>query len=147
MTLGNYINIFLASVAATFFFSILFRSPRRALPISSVLGGVAYVVYLLINQYTGWSLLGYFVGTLVVAVASELAARLMKMPATTFIISSVIVLVPGFGLYRTMLHLVQGTYDQAAQEGTQTILAIGAMALAIALGSLVFRLRPAHRDR
>ena len=53
MTLGNYINIFLASVAATFFFSILLRSPCRALPISSVLGGVAYVVYLFINQCTG----------------------------------------------------------------------------------------------
>jgi uncharacterized membrane protein YjjB (DUF3815 family) len=69
----------------------------------------------------------------------EIAARLMKMPATTFITTSVIVLVPGFGLYKTMLYLVQGAYSQAGSEGTITILAIGSMALAIALGSLFFR--------
>ena len=49
-------------------------------------------------------LLGYFIGTLVVAVASEIAARLMKMPATTFIISSVIVLVPGH-IIHDVLHV------------------------------------------
>ena len=142
MTFGNYLGIFAASVAAAFFFSILFRSPYKALPISSILGGVAYVVYLAIEQFCGWTLLGYFAGTLVVVIASEIAARMLKMPATTFIVPSVIVLVPGFGLYRTMMYMVQSNYDMAAQQGTQTFLAIGAMALAIALGSAVFRSAP-----
>ena len=47
-----------------------------------------------------------------------------------------------------MLFLVQGSYEQAVGEGTQTILAIGAMALAIALGSLVFRvIRPGRKEK
>ena len=145
MTFGYYLGIFFASIGAAFFFSVLFRSPYKALPISSVLGGIAYIVYLLIEQCSGWTLLGYFSGTLVVVIASEIAARILKMPSTTFIVPSVIVLVPGFGLYRTMLYLVQSDYGMAAQQGTQTILAIGAMALAIALGSAVFRRVPHHK--
>ena len=139
MSFLYYLGVFAASVGAAFFFSILFRSPYRALPISSILGGVAYVVYLLLENTLSWTLLGYFAGTLVVVIASEIAARIMKMPSTTFIVPSVIVLVPGFGLYRTMLYMVQNDYAMATQQGTQTILAIGAMALAIALGSAFFR--------
>ena len=146
MSFLYYLGIFAASVGAAFFFSILFRSPYRALPISSILGGVAYVVYLLLENTFGWTLPGYFAGTLVVVIASEIAARIMKMPSTTFIVPSVIVLVPGFGLYRTMLYMVQNNYVLAAEQGTQTILAIGAMALAIALGSAFFRsIRPSRK--
>jgi uncharacterized membrane protein YjjB (DUF3815 family) len=148
MSIGQYAFTFFSSVAATFCFAILFRSPVRALPVSSLLGGVAYLLYLVVLQQTQLVMLGYFLGTLLAAVVSEVAARVMKMPATTFLIPSVIVMVPGFGLYKTMLFLVQGGYEQAAAEGTQTILAIGAMALAIALGSLVFRvIRPRRKEK
>ena len=51
--------------------------------------------------------LGYFAGTTFVAMIGEIFARKFKMPATTFIFPAVIPMVPGFGLYQTMLALVQ----------------------------------------
>ena len=67
----------------------------------------------------------------------EIFARKFKMPATIFIFPSVIPMVPGFGLYQTMLALVQNNIPQALETGVNTILNIAAMAIAMALVSVM----------
>jgi len=121
---------------ATCFFALIMNSPTKVIPISSFIAAIGYMIYYLcvnINQI----MIGFFLGTLVIAISGEICARLFKMPATIFIFPAVVPIVPGLGLYQTMLSFVQDDLSSALEIGVGTILNIGAMAIAMALMSLV----------
>lgn len=128
---------FLICVPAAGFFAVLFRVPRRAIWVSAVLGGFGYVIYDLVLYITGSSIASYFTGTFILAVCSELLARLMKMPTTIFTIPAIVPLVPGIGLYNTMKYFVHNQGASAAHTGTTTILAIIAMSMAMVVCEIV----------
>lgn len=127
---------FLICLPATVFFAVLLRVPRRAIPACAVLGGLGYAAYECAMALLGSTIAGFFLGTLLMAALSEVLARVMRMPATIFIIPAIIPLVPGLGLYQTMNYFVHGQNAQAGQVGTATILAITAMAMAMVMVSL-----------
>lgn len=118
--------------AAAALYSTLMRSPVSSIPPSAVTAAVGYTIYDVVYRNFGQELLGYFLGTLLIAAAAEILARIMRMPATVFIFPGIIPLVPGIGLYQTMLCLVRSEYEQAASSGTKTLFIAGTMALAIA---------------
>ena len=128
---------FLICIPATVFFAILLKAPARTVLVSAVLGGAGYALYEWTSPLMDSYIAGYFIGTLFMAVCSEILARAMKMPATIFIIPAIIPLVPGIGLYNTMMYLVQGKDKQAGQTGIYTILAIVAMAMALVLTAIL----------
>ncbi|MDK2810897.1 MAG: hypothetical protein PWR27_1606, partial [Petroclostridium sp.] len=72
---------------------------------------------------------------------SEFFARQFKMPVTIFLTSGIIPLVPGAGLYYTMLELVQNNYAAAISKGVETIFIAGSIAVAIAISSSLFKKR------
>ncbi len=122
---------------ATLFFADLFHAPWRAIPAAATVGSLGYLVWYLINQKAGASFMAFFAATLLMAITSEILARLMKLPATVFITTAIIPIVPGLGLYQTML-LIVGQNDAAAlRQGVDTLAAIGTMALALAVNALL----------
>lgn len=131
-----YLKDFLFCVPAAVFFAFLFRVPRRAIAVSAILGGLGYLIYDISAPLLNSAMAGYFFGTLFMAVCSEILARIMKMPATVFVITAIIPLVPGVGLYNTMMYLIEGQTQQAGQTGIDTILAIIAMAMALVITSI-----------
>ena len=130
--------IFFAFMAAMFF-SFLFNVPNRSVLVTASIAGIGYMVFIFSNSFTGADLTGYFAGTFVMAVLSEIAARVMKMATTTFITIAVIPLVPGLDLYKTMQFVVQNDYGAAIQTGTHAMLAAGAIAMAIAINTLIMK--------
>ena len=124
---------------ATMAFCVLFHAPKKAVLLSAAIGVGAYGVYLALRQATG-DTLAYFAAACLIGGTAECCARALRMPATIFICASVIPLVPGLGLYRTMLSLVEGDLPTAGRLGADTLLALGAIALALAVTSLVARL-------
>lgn len=130
---------FLICIPASAFFAILFKCPRRAVIASSVLGSIGYIINELVAPLLSSPIAGYFIGTLAMSLLSEILARIMKMPATIFIIPAIIALAPGLGLYQTMLYLVQGQEAKAAHTGIATILAIIAMAMALVLTAVIIK--------
>ena len=101
---------------------------------SGIIGTVGYVVYMLLGQSTA----GYFFSTLTIAVLCEIAARIFKKAATLYLISALIPIVPGIGLYRTMRYLVEDNMSMAAQVGAETLIGVCAIALAITFSSIIF---------
>ena len=77
-------------------------------------------------------------GSLIYELVSELLARRMKTPVTTFLICALIPLVPGGGMYYTMLAIIQGNTMSALETGIHTLGCAGALALGIALTSAFF---------
>lgn len=132
------LDFFYAAMAAMFF-ALLFNVPKNSIPITALLGGIGYLVFLLVGEQSSSQLFGFFVGTFVITILSEMAARLMKLATTIFISIAIIPLVPGLGLYQTMLFFVQNNYNLAFAAGMQTMLAAGTIAMSIAITTLLYR--------
>ena len=124
----------IACFIATLSFSLLFNQPRGTMLFSAAAGTAGYGLFLLTGQNT----LAYFLATLAIGVVCELIARLIRCPATLLITSGIIPMVPGLGLYTTMLQLNQGEYEAAVNTGVATVSAILVMALAVTFSSIIF---------
>ena len=123
-----------ACFLATVCFSFLMNQPLRTVLPSAFIAAGGYLVFLLLGETTA----AYFVSAFLIAVACEMLARKMKTGATLFITSAIIPLVPGLGLYRTMFYLSQDYITTAGEIGSDTILGISAIALAITFSSILF---------
>lgn len=129
---------FIICSMATFFFAILFRTPKKAVFSVTVMGGLGYVAYDLCRRAFSVTV-GYFVGTLLISVCAEILARRRKMPALVFITPAVIPLVPGAGLYHTMRLFVYGETMAGLEKCIETLSCAGVMAVAIALAPMMIR--------
>ena len=66
-------------------------------------------------------------------------ARILKTTVTTFAISGLIPLVPGKGMYMTMLYLVNGDMAAAGSSGLTTLASAGIIALGIMVVSTFYK--------
>lgn len=144
--ISNPVYEFVFSFLGALFFARLFKAPLKTIPASAAVGGVGWLCY----RYLGEGLLAFFIASMVIAACGEILARLYKKPATIFIHTAVIPLVPGLGLYRTMLHLVEEQYIAGLMQGVNTLLGMGCIAMAVGVVSLLFkyvRPKPVRRAR
>ena len=132
------------SLGASAFFGILFHIPRRLLVSVALVGMAGYGVYLTALALLQSAVGANFVAALAVALAAEILARRQKAPANIFSLIGIVPLVPGGGLYQTMLALVMDDYSAALSTGVQTMLIAGAIALAIAVVAVCFSARCLH---
>src|SRR5699024_550469 len=109
------------------------NAPKSALIPAGLTGGIGWSVYYFLIHTTNNDILANFLASILVALISEILARKLKYPAILFVIPGIIPLVPGLGMYNTMLYLVQSNYELAISS-ISTVLFIGG---AILLGVLV----------
>ena len=86
-------------------FAFVFRVHRR-LPyalLASLGGMLGWIVYLLVIPYLS-NIMSNLCAMIVVALFSEIMARICKAPATIFIVVGCFPIVPGKGIYQTMLY-------------------------------------------
>lgn len=131
----------ICSFIATWFFALVMNAPKKSLIYSSLIASLGYFVYSVCVNYNQ-QMIGFFLGALIISLLGEISARKVKMPATIFIFPAVVPIVPGLGLYQTMLEFVQNDINEALLIGVKTLLNIGAMAIAIALVSLILTKAP-----
>ncbi len=104
-------------------------------------GGIlSWSTYLVTVHYTGNVVLGNLTGGLVASVFAEVMARVRKYPAISYLVVSIFPLIPGAGVYYTMLHAVRGDMAAFAAKGFETAAVAGAIALGILLVSTAFRI-------
>ena len=89
----------LAAAVATVGFSLLFGVPARYYPSCALIGGVGWLAYLLLLPYSSVSI-ATFAATVIVILLSRWFAVREHCPVTIFLISGIIPLVPGAGIYR-----------------------------------------------
>ncbi|NLX62466.1 MAG: threonine/serine exporter [Tissierellia bacterium] len=127
------IKQFLFSFVSTIGFSVLFNTPKGLIGKSGFVGGIGWVVFYITGLYLNNKIISTFLAALTVGILGELFARYFKKPATVFIIPGIIPLVPGAGMYYTMLTLSQRDFYAAATKGTETIF----IAAAISTGLII----------
>lgn len=128
-----------AAFIACLGFTIVFNIHGRGAILCAAGGIVTWLAYRLVQQPCG-DIIAYFAATLVASLYAEVLARIRKYPAISYLVVSLIPLIPGAGVYYTMNHIVQGDMQKAAEQGTTTIAIAGAIAVGILLVSTVFRL-------
>lgn len=129
----------LSATVAVYFFGFLFNIKGRQLFFSALGGGLAALAYevgMILNINL---MLTLFLATLCFSIYSEIMARLLKTTVTTFAISGLIPLVPGKGMYMTMLYLVNGDMDLALNSGLTTLASAGIIALGVMVVSTFYK--------
>ena len=77
----------------------------------------------------------YLLATIGISLYAEIMARLTKSPTTIYLAVALIPLVPGGGIYYTMLYFINGDTDLGVTTGIHTLLISGALAVGIIMVS------------
>jgi len=128
-------------------FALLFNIQGPGALLCALGGVLAWAIYLLTLEATGNDLYGYFASTLFAAIYAESMARIRKYPAISYLVVSIIPMIPGAGVYYTMRHAVAGDLDLCASTGMHTAAIAGVMAVSILLVSTTVRLWTVWRIR
>lgn len=129
----------LMSGLASLCFGMMFQVRGKNLVCAAVAGGVAWFVYLLVGHMTQVELAAYFLATVVTTIYAEFFARLLRTPTIVFLAVGIIPLVPGGGIYRTMLLSIRGTPGEALAACINTIQIAGAIAVGVVIVSSIVR--------
>ena len=130
----HYLQAFVFAFLATVAFGVLFQGPKRILWRSGLIGGLGWVVFIGLKElFSVHSFSANFLATVLIALVSEIFARIWKEPVTVFEIPAIIPLVPGFGMYRGMNLILQ----DYVSYGTEVLLGAAVDACAIALGIMM----------
>ena len=124
---------------ASFFYGKIMSTPAKPLIPASISAALMYLVYRIIYLQTGHELLGYLSAAAGVSLVAEILARKYKTPATIFVMPGIIPLVPGVGLYRSMLLLVRNDINGALNAGVKTLFISGIIAVSIAIVNAIAR--------
>lgn len=126
-----YFKNFLFAFISTVGFSIIFNISRDSIIKSGINGALGWIIYILFAQGLNSPVSGSFFGALSVGILGEFFARKFKKPATVFIIPGIVPLVPGSGMYYTMVKITEKRFVEAAEIGSETIFIAAAIASAI----------------
>ncbi len=132
----QFIFAFLATVG----FCILFNIPKEAIIKSSCIGAAGWIAFMYSNTKLESIVFASFIGACVVATISEIFARKFKEAVTVFVIPGILPLVPGAGMYNTMLAIIEKNFSKSAIIGTETMFMAGSIATAILIVSSITRI-------
>lgn len=130
---------FIYSFIATIGFAIFLNAPKKTLLASGLIGGVGWSIYYYIMTFSNNSLMSNFLAAITVSLLSEIFARKLKQPAIVFVIPGIILLVPGLGMYNTMLYLVQHNYTDAIAKGADVLFVGGSISMGVLIVTSLFK--------
>lgn len=121
-------------------FSFVFRIHKNLhfAFIGSLGGMIGWMIYLLLEN-SFHIIINSLCAMMVVALYSELMARIFKAPATIFIVVGCFPLVPGKGIYQTMLYLVSNNRNMFINSLLNTVGIALSLATAILIISTIFK--------
>lgn len=114
----------------SFGFSVLYHIRGRKLLFAALGGGLSWALYLILQPVLPGEFIRYVVCSFFVAAYAEFFARILKTPATTFLIPSIIPHIPGGALYHTMRYALQKQWTVCFSQALYTL----KLALGLAIG-------------
>ena len=134
----------------TIAFALLFHVPRPYYLTCGVTGTLGWSCYLILAPSASPAEAAFF-ATALVALLSRFFAIRERCPVTIFLISGILPLVPGGGIYWTSYYLLQEETELSSAKGFETIKVAVAMVLGIVfvfeLPQKLFRIFIPHPKR
>jgi len=129
----DIIKTLIFAFLSTVGFSVLFTTPKDSIVKAGIVGSIGWGLYYISSLVLNNSIISTLIASISIGIVGELFAKYYKKPATVFIIPGIIPLVPGAGMYYTMLELVEKNYYAAVDKGTETFF----LAAAISIGLII----------
>lgn len=136
----SFIISLIAAYIACFGFGFIFHLRGKLLFITPIGGVLLWAVYLILETPIESVVARSLIATMAAAIFCESIARIMKIPVTVFMIIAILPLVPGSGIYYTMLACTKSDWALFSSKGLETIGIAGAIAVGMLLISSIFRM-------
>ncbi|TQQ84364.1 threonine/serine exporter [Peptacetobacter hominis] len=130
----------IAAFYAAYGFGLVFNIKGDTLKIAGIGGAIGWFVYKVLITYTSIAdPAALFLAGVSFSVYCEMCARIFLLPTTILSACALIVLVPGFGVYKTIYEFIMEKYITAGNLFTETLAAAGALALSVIFVTSIFR--------
>ena len=132
----SYLVMGIRSLAAglgTIAFALMFRVRKRHFVDCGVLGTITWLAYMICIRIWNNEAIAVFVSGFAAVLASRVLAVLRRCPATVFLMTSLIPLLPGISLYRTIYYLLMGSAQISMHFGKLCFLTAFTIAVSIAV--------------
>lgn len=147
--MNPFVQILMGTLG-TLGFNILFHIRGRKLWLSTLGGLISWAVFLALEPLHAGEAIRYLVSAATITVYAEVLARVEKTPTTTFLVPSIVPLIPGGALYYTMNYALNKQWSAFAQQAFYTLqLAFSLAAGIIAVTTLmrIFQTVLAHKTK
>ncbi len=133
MTLERVIIETLSALFGTLGFGFLFNIRGKKLILAAIGGMLSWDLFLALGVLFESEPLRYFLVAICSTAYAEILARIMKTPAATFCIITLIPLVPGGAMYYTTTYALSGNITDFSQKAIYTL----ELAVALSLGIVI----------
>ena len=133
------------SIVASYGFVVIFNIHGFGSFLCALGGGITWAAFCIVQALGGQDLMCYFLATVVAAVFAEVMARIRKYPAISYLISCLLPLIPGSGIYYAAQQAMQGNSQGFVFYGTRTLAIAGCMAVGILLVVTLTKVITTHR--
>lgn len=131
--LGQLITSFIATAA----FGVIFNAPKETLVKCGLVGMGGWLIYYIIEDFSGDAVLATLTATVFVGVVSQQLAKFYKTPIIIFSVAGIIPLVPGGLAYDTMRNFVENDYQLALSLGAKVTLLSGSIAFGLVFSEVI----------
>lgn len=138
----------IAAIFASIGFAILFNVRGKKIMTAGFIGGAGSFAYFFLQELGYSEVYAIFVASMTLSVLSEIFARVHKCPVPTFLLCALIPLVPGGGMYYTVLEIVKNNLDAALTTGLHTLILAGSIVIGcLTVSSCVHMLNQFHKAK
>ena len=130
----------LAAMVGCIGFTFVFNAHGHGAPLCILGGGLTWAVYLLVIAWGGNDIMANFWAALFAGFFAEIMARVRKLPAISYLVISLLPLIPGGGIYRAVNYAVRGNMSMFAHTAVHTAAVAGILAVGILMASTTVRM-------
>ncbi len=118
-------------------FAMLYKTSPKKLPVAMLGGILTFAMYELVYLLGGGIMAASFCSALVMAIFSEIFARIMKAPTILFLFACLIPIVPGNALYNTMYSLLSYNEEKLLANAKITLETVLGIAVGLSVASII----------
>ena len=130
----------LAATVGCIGFTFVFNVHGHGAPLCILGGALTWAAYLLVTHWGGNDFVANFWAALFAGFFAETMARIRKCPAISYLVISLLPLIPGGGIYRAVNFAVRGNMTMFADTAIHTAAVAGILAVGILMASTSVRL-------
>ena len=94
---------FIQATLATACFAFMFNAPYSCILAAGFSGGAGWASFVYLRDYLYVSsIISNFLAAVCISIIAEVFARIQKQPVTMYVVPGIIVLVPGYSIFRAM---------------------------------------------
>ena len=130
----------LVGVVGTFGFCLILNIHGSGMALCLLGGAFSWLVYKFCLEIGVSDNISYLIASACVAFYAEIIARVRKYPAISYLLASLVPLIPGAGIYYTMNFAASGNMNSFLNKGAATAAIAASLAAGVLLVSTIFRM-------